>query len=64
MELTAKADKIHVIFEHETDKYVSSDEWGLHFWFWRKSNGYIQIWLFNGIVYDILKRDECRHMYE
>jgi hypothetical protein len=64
MEGTLKADKIIVIFEHECiepDIYNHIDG---SYIFWRWSRGYVQIWLIDGTVYDVLKRDECRHMYE
>lgn len=62
LEGTLNADKFYVIFEHESPKF--QDEISQDYFFWRYSCGYVQIWLFTGIVFDILKRDECRFMYE
>jgi len=61
---TLKADKIIVVFEHETQEPEILGMINRDYWFWRYSRGYVQIWLFSGLVYDVLKRDECRYMYE
>ena len=59
MEGTLTGDKFIVIFEHDfaelpLDGYL----------FWRESCGYIQLWFINGVVFDVLKRDEGRYMFE
>lgn len=59
MEGTLRADKIIIVFEHETPDLDLDD-----YWFWRWSNGHVQLWCLSGVVYDVLKRDECRFMYE
>ena len=61
MEGTLKADAIYTIFEHEAIDY--QDEIDKDYFFWRHSHGYVQIWLFSGVVFDILKPDEARHMW-
>ena len=58
---TIKGDRFVVIFEH--DCFELQEEMD-DYLFWRESCGYVQIWLLNGTVYDVLKRDECRFMYE
>lgn len=62
MEGTLKADKIYTIFEHEAEKYKNEIE--ETYMFWRENLGYIQLWCIDGIVWDVLKKEESRHMYE
>lgn len=64
LEFTVKADKFIVIFEHDCANPELQEEIHTEYLFWRESCGYVQIWMLNGIVYDILKRDEARHMWE
>jgi len=59
LEFKAIADKFIVVFEHDCPSLDLSD-----YLFWRESCGYVQIWLLSGIVYDVIKRDEGRFMYE
>lgn len=61
---TLQGDKFIVIFEHDCANVELQAEIHADYLFWRESCGYVQIWLINGIVYDILKRDESRFMYE
>jgi hypothetical protein len=62
MKATLNAERIYIIFEHEAEKYKPEIE--ETFLFWRKSLGYVQLWCIDGIVWDVLKRDEARFMYE
>ena len=61
--LTAKfkADKIFTIFEHEATELLPNP---VDVLFWREHCGYVQLWTYSGIVYDVIKRDEIRYMYE
>ena len=61
MECTIKGDKFIVIFEHELQPIL--DGMDQDYWFWRRAYGYIQLWFLSGVVLDILKRDEGRHMW-
>ena len=62
MEGIITGDKFITVLEHEVQPIF--DEMERDYWFWREACGYVQLWFFSGVVLDVLKRDEGRHMWE